>query len=136
MGFLKNLNIKLYEIKTFLISLLILFIYLSPYIVKNDSKFLIGDNLNVRIPTTKVLIEETIYLLNNSEVKEIMGGIKRGFLPSQYQFNFILYSIFSSENAYKINRIFMHLVAFIGMFLLIKKHFFKKKILNLEYLLL
>ena len=127
----KNLNFRLNEIKTILISLLILFIYLSPYIFKNDSKFLIGDNLNVRIPTTKVLIEGNyLFTENDYEVKEILGGIERGFLPSQYQFNFILYSIFSSENAYKTNRIFMHLIAFIGMFVLINKHFYKKN--NIE----
>ena len=67
--------------KIFISSLLLLFIYLSPYIFfLEDAKHLVGDNLNQHIPINKISVEsESLLVDSKSKVPFLMGGIERAF---------------------------------------------------------
>ena len=127
--------------KIFISSLLLLFIYLSPYIFfLEDAKHLVGDNLNQHIPINKILVEsESLLVDSKSKVPFLMGGIERAFLKSEFQFPLLIYKIFPIKIAYAVIRVLMHLVAFIGMYFFLMRYIFSEKdiglisILSLSY---
>ncbi len=107
--------------------LFFLFIYLSPYFnFFNDYKILVGDNLNQHVAINKILAHNgSLFIDAEEEVPFIMGGIKRGFLKTELNFGVLLYNFLSVELAYSINRIIMHLIAFFGFILLLKRYVFR-----------
>jgi hypothetical protein len=111
--------------KILLTSLLLLLIYLSPNLFfLDDSKYLVGDNLNQHIPINKILVEsEALSADSDVKVPYIMGGIERAYLKSELQFVFLIYKVFPIQIAYAIIRILMHLVAFFGMYFFLQMDF-------------
>jgi len=104
--------------KNFLLtSFLLLLIYLSPNLFfLDDSKYLVGDNLNQHISFNKILVEsEALSADSDAEFPYTMGGIERAYLKSELQFVFLIYKVFPIQIAYAIIRIFLHLVAFFSM---------------------
>lgn len=119
-----------------IISISLLFIYISPYLLSNDFKCLVADNLDQHIAINKILAnEDVLSVCSETEVPFIMGGIERGYLKSELNFSLLLYNTFSPLNAYRIIKIFMILVAFIGMFLLLNNFIFNKKNLYVSLLI-
>ncbi|MCD6579375.1 hypothetical protein J7L48_07845, partial [bacterium] len=55
-------------------------------------------------------------------IDQIMNGIPRGCMITGFNIHSILYRIFSPFIAYVINDLLMHIIAFLGMYLLLKKH--------------
>lgn len=110
------------------ISFLVLIVYISPYFNLFDNyKILIGDNLNQHVAINKILAKSgSLFIDANETVPYIMGGIKRGFLKTELNFGILLYKFFSVEFAYSLNRIIMHLIAFMGVIFLLKKYVFKE----------
>ena len=110
------------------LSLFFLFVYISPYFnLVNDYKILIGDNLNQHVAVNKILAQNgSLFVDAEEEVPFIMGGIKRGFLKTELNFGVLLYKFFSVELAYSINRIIMHLIAFVGFILFLKRYIFNE----------
>lgn len=117
--------------KILLTSLLLLLIYLSPNLFfLDDSKYLVGDNLNQHIPINKILVESKALSADSyAKVPYIMGGIERAYLKSELKFVFLIYKVFPIQIAYAIIRILMHLVAFFGMYFFLSRYvFFNKEI--------
>ncbi len=110
------------EIIYYLISLLIILFYFSPYFIwGQDCIIEIGDNLDGNIPYFKILAENAHKLGWNYEVvPQVMNGLpKSSFLP-QWNIITLLFYFFSPFIAYSIHLILMSLIAFIGMLLLLK----------------
>ena len=107
--------------------LFFLIVYISPYFnLFKDYKILVGDNLNQHVAINKILAQNSsLFVDAEEEVPFIMGGIKRGFLKTELNFGVLLYKFFSVELAYSTNRIIMHLIAFVGFILLLKRYVFK-----------
>ena len=122
------MNFNLESVKYFIsknafiiIALSILGIYLLPYYYNiENSKFLIHDNLDSNVVWFKNLAESGHLFNHKGGIIEItLNGLPRKFYPSDLNIRTITYYIFSPINAYCILKILIHLIAFIGMYLLV-----------------
>ena len=114
--------------KVFYFSVFILLVYLSPYYnFFTECKILIGDNLNQHVAINKILAHsESLFLDAEEIVPYLMGGVQRGFLKSEINFSVLTYNFLDVNFAYSLNRILLHLVAFFGILLLLKRYIFKE----------
>lgn len=107
------------------ITIIILSIYFLPFILLGDSAyFTIHDNLDGEY-VYKHLLVMTGQIFNFSTeaiIPNVMNGIPRSAYPSGLNVTTVLFYFFESHIAYIVNHIIVHLVAFWGMFLLLKKH--------------
>jgi hypothetical protein len=120
--------LKQYRYEIF--ALVVLLIYLSPNIFfPEEARHLIHDNLDSNVVWYKNLAESGKMFGDNNDLIDIsLGGIPRGCYPSEWNIMHLLYLIFPTQVAYNINSIIMHMVAFFGMLLLIRRYF--KRIKN------
>ena len=119
-----------------ILSAVILLIFLSPFFFKKDFKCLVGDNLNQHIAINSIIAQNDALCMQPEEiVPYIMGGIPRGFLKSELNFVFLLYKYLSTNNAYRIIKILICLVAFFGMLLFLNRYIFNYKNKSLTYLI-
>src|ERR1700722_6538021 len=109
------------------LALLLLFIYLSPYIVfPTHAHFLIHDNLDSEIGWYKMIAESGLTFSSNYTVfPNLFNGIPRGCMPSELDFYTILNLLCSPLLAYFLLVILQHLIAFFGMRLLLKDYIFR-----------
>lgn len=114
--------------KVLYFSVFILLVYLSPhYNFFVELKILIGDNLNQHVAINKILSDNgSLFAEAHKIVPYLMGGVQRGFLKSEINFSVLLYNFLDVSFAYSLNRIILHLVAFLGMLLLLKRYIFKE----------
>jgi hypothetical protein len=76
----------------------------------------------------KVLAESgQIFGSYDSKIDQVMNGIPRFTFPSEFNVIAILYLLFEPYSAYIINISFMHILAFIGMYLLLSRHALQKE---------
>ncbi|MDA3883766.1 MAG: DUF6044 family protein [Bacteroidales bacterium] len=105
----------------------IFIIYFFPYFVLGeDAYFFIHDNLDSDVVWYKIVAEnEHVFCISNENtIKQIMNGIPRNSLPSGYSLLTLLFIVCSPFCAFLINYMLTHIISFIGMFLLLKKHVF------------
>ena len=115
--------------KWLFLAFLVLAIYLSPNIFfPNEAHFLIHDNLDSNVVYYKNLAESGKMFASNLDViPNSLGGVPRAAYPTEYCLFVLLYLLFPALAAYNINILIMHLVAFLGMYLLIGKFVFKNE---------
>ena len=115
-----------YKQTYFLLGSIVILIYLSPFIIHGKSTYVVQyDSLDSIIPWYKILIESGMAFSKNSDIiPNMMNGLPRVSYPGEFSFIFILYSIFEPFTAYIINEFFIHVIAFLGMFLLVNKYIF------------
>jgi len=109
---------------------LILLSFLLPIIIlKEHAHIIIHDNLDSEFLYRHLLktSNTTLDFSSDAEIEQVMNGIPRSSLPSGLSFISLLFSVFNSFNAYLINHIIVHLIAFFGMFLLLKTLHTKKQ---------
>ena len=121
------MNLNLESVKYFIsknifliIALFILGIYLLPYYYDiENSKFLIHDNLDANVVIYKNLAESG-HLFNHSGgvIPRTLNVLSREYYPSDLNFKTILFYVFSPIHAYCILKVFIHIIAFLGMYLL------------------
>ena len=118
-----------------LFALLVLCIYLSPNIFFADkARYLIHDNLNSNTVWLKNLAASGQLLASNHAlVPNALGGLERAYYPSELNLLPWLYRFFTPLVAYNINICLIHLIAFIGMIMLLKSHFMRKEQETLAY---
>jgi hypothetical protein len=109
------------------LALLLIALYLSPYyILGEDMRVRIHDNLDSNVVWYKLMADtHTLFGGLHSVIPNIMNGLPRNALGSEFDIGVLLYAIFPPFTAYTINQTIMRYVAFFGMYLLIKKHLFK-----------
>ncbi len=119
---MKRLNRILFSDKHYLFYLLFL-IYLLPMLfLREDAYVTIHDNLDSEISWYTVLARSGVLFDPNAQVEQIMNGIPRVCLPSTWNVVTWLFVIFEPFTAYLVNYIFVHFIAFIGMYLLLFRH--------------
>jgi len=126
------MNLKTLAIKKntwIYVAIIVLLLYLLPFLVLwQDSPILIHDTLDAWVVDNKVLIESgQIFSGLDSIVPQMMNGLPRNVFASELNFFLWMQTSFGLFTAYIINIALMHFIAFIGMFLLLRKHVFKEK---------
>ena len=108
----------------FLVSGVIILVYILPYLISGkDAHLLIHDNLDSNFVYYKVLIDtHTLFSPNSTIIESFMGGIPRSSLPGEFDFFVLWFRLFGPLGAYIFNRIIVILIAFCGMYFLLKKH--------------
>lgn len=110
-------------------ALAVIFLYLSPlYILGQDAHVLILDNVDGAVASLKILAEsDLIFGPMDSVVPQIMNGLPRNTFGTEFNLQVWLYHFLPPFTAYVANLTLIHLVAFWGMWLLLKRHFLPEK---------
>lgn len=107
-------------------STLLLLSLLPLLIFQGQSVITIHDNLDSEIPIRVVLAKSGTMFDDRGEVEQIMNGLPRTAMTSGLNVVMLLFWLFPPLPAYIINYIFVHIVAFIGMYLLLRIHIIKE----------
>lgn len=122
MGYTQTIN----ERKLITIALIIITVYLSPqFLLGENAHIRIHDNLDSNLAWYKVLANSVELIGSvNSNIDQIMNGsLSRNAFASEFSLIVWLYALFPTMLAYGISQAITRYVAFLGMFLLLKKHF-------------
>ncbi|WP_100010289.1 DUF6044 family protein [Lentibacillus sediminis] len=116
----------IFKYKYIWIAGLILIAYLLPYyILGEDTHIRVHDNMDSNIVWYKVLAESgQIFTLTDSTLPYAIDGLPRSALPTPFDAVVWLYVLFEPMTAYTISQTIMRFGAFIGMYLLLKRHVF------------
>lgn len=116
-----NLYIRYYGMY---IGILIVILYVLPFIILGqDSYIIIHDNLDGEFIYRIILARNGYLFSSNATVEQIMNGIPRSVFPSGLNITIWLLLVLQPFTAYIVNMFLVRLVAFIGMYVLLKKHF-------------
>jgi hypothetical protein len=122
-------NIASDERKLLYISIAIILLYLSPlFILGENAHIRVHDNLDSNLAWYKVL-EDSGQLFGgvNSTIPQIINGLPRNALGTEFSGIVWLHTIFPTMIAYALSQSITRFFAFLGMFLLLKKHFLSEK---------
>jgi Protein of unknown function (DUF6044) len=122
-------NIASNELKLLYISIAIILLYLSPlFILGENAHIRVHDNLDSNLAWYKVL-EDSGQLFGgvNSTIPQIINGLPRNALGTEFSGIVWLHTIFPTMIAYALSQSITRFFAFLGMFLLLKKHFLSEK---------
>lgn len=109
-----------------------LFLLIIPYIfwfyLGEDSFVLILDNLDHEFVYIKILLEsENLFSFDfQGKIPAMMNGLPRYVFRSGWNLAFVIFYILPAIYAYITHHFVVHLVGYLGMFLLLKKYFIKK----------
>ncbi len=119
---LQNKSIWLYG------SIVSLILYLSPLLIYGGNlHFLVFDNLDSNVVWFKILAESgKIFASNNTIIPNMMNGLPRSCYGSEFNVILWLYYFFTPIQAYVINELLIHSVAFVSMYLFLDRYLFKE----------
>lgn len=120
-------NILSQEKKHLFFASFLLIIYVSPlFILGENAHIRVHDNLDSNIAWYKVLKESgQLYGNVNSVIPQIINGLPRNAFGTEFSGIEWLHNLFSSMLAYSISQTLTRIFAFLGMYLLLKRHFIK-----------
>jgi len=124
---MNSLN-KILLCKKFWISLSIVMIgiYLYP-LFSGHLHIPVYDNLDSNVVWNKILANSNkIFTSNNTIIPNMMNGIPRASYGSEFDILLWLYCFFEPQTAFIINELLIHIVAFIGSYLLLSKYIVPK----------
>ncbi|MCY8694905.1 DUF6044 family protein [Bacillus inaquosorum] len=106
------------------IALFLLLLYVSPlFILKEDAHIRVHDNLDSNIAWYKVLADSgEIVGKVDAAIPQIINGLPRDAFGTELSGIVWLHAFFSSMTAYAISQTITRVVAFFGMYVLLKKH--------------
>ncbi len=113
-----------------IIAFLLLAIFVSPlFILGEDAHIRVHDNLDSNLAWYKVLAMsgQLTGPLNGSISQIINGNLSRNAFGTEFSLIVWLYKLFPTMIAYALSQTITRVVAFIGMYLLLKKHFLYEK---------
>ncbi|PKM77572.1 MAG: hypothetical protein CVU90_06910 [Firmicutes bacterium HGW-Firmicutes-15] len=115
--------------KYIMLAVAVIFVYLSPlYIMGQDAHVLILDNVDGAVASLKVLAESgQIFGSMHSTVSAVMNGLPRNTFSTEFNLQVFLYWALPAFTAYVLNLTLVHLIAFLGMFLLLKRYVLPEK---------
>lgn len=113
------------ERRLILFALLVLAIYLSPlFILQENAHIRVHDNLDSNLAWYKVLAESgEMFGALESTIPQIINGVPRNTFGTEYSIIVWLHAFFPTMIAYGISQALTRVVAFFGMYLLLKRHF-------------
>lgn len=90
----------------------------------DEAYFRIHDNLDSEYVYLHLLTTHGVALSfdRNTVIDQVMNGLPRGFLRNGLNFTVLLFTILTSHWAYIVNYSFVHLMAFAGMYCLLRTH--------------
>jgi len=123
-----NMSTKFYNWlvnNSLLISIAIIIIYLSPYLILGKNAYICIYDILESLPMYKIIASDINYLLSSNDtiIPNCMAGLPRVSYPSEMNIQVWLYYFFDPFTAYIINAIILHLVAFISARLILKEQF-------------
>ncbi|PIE79510.1 MAG: hypothetical protein CSA11_11805, partial [Chloroflexi bacterium] len=117
-----------------LITLLFVFLfvlYLLPVVLlQEDAYIFILDNLDGEFSWRVALAEYGMLFDYDANIDAIMNGLPRSMLPGGANLTWSLFYFFKPLTAYSINYVAIHTVAFVGMFVLLKRYFLREEKLH------
>ncbi|WP_251027574.1 DUF6044 family protein [Bacillus sp. ISL-41] len=115
------------ERKLIIFSLIVISLFLSPYfILGDDAHIRVHDNLDSNLAWYKVLAESgQIAGSLDARIPQIINGLPRNALGTEYSLIVWLYVWFPTMIAYGISQGITRFIAFLGMYLVLKDHFTK-----------
>lgn len=113
------------ETRWIIFSLCIIFLYLSPlFILGENAHIRVHDNLDSNIAWYKVLSNSgQLFGTIDASIPQIINGLPRGALGSELTGIVLLHHFLPTMAAYAISQAITRIFAFIGMYLLLRKHF-------------
>lgn len=110
--------------KLIIVAIFIICLYMSPlFVLGQNAHVVILDNLDGAVASLKVLAEGgQVFGGLHSTVPAMMNGLPRNVFGTEFNLQVLLYWAFPPFIAYVINLLLIHLVAFAGMYLLLKAH--------------
>lgn len=122
-------KIASFEKKLLYIALCIILLYLSPlFFLGENAHIRVHDNLDSNLAWYKVLKESgQMFGGVNSTIPQIINGLPRNALGTEFSGIVWLHAIFPTMIAYTISQSVTRFFAFAGMYLLLKKHFLLEK---------
>ncbi|NPC93005.1 hypothetical protein HOO54_12380 [Bacillus sp. WMMC1349] len=108
----------------FFIAFSVIIIYMLPvYILNEDAHLRVHDNLDSNIAWYKVLAESgQLHGGVKAVIPQIMNGLPRDAFGTEWSGIVWLHALFPSMTAYAISQSITRIFAFIGMYLLLKRH--------------
>jgi hypothetical protein len=115
------------ERKLIIFSLIVISLFLSPcFILGDDAHIRVHDNLDSNLAWYKVLAESgQIAGSLDARIPQIINGLPRNALGTEYSLIVWLYVWFPTMIAYGISQGITRFIAFLGMYLVLKDHFTK-----------
>ncbi len=117
------------EQRLLFLAFLIIGIYLSPlFILGENAHIRVHDNLDSNLAWYKVLVNSgELFGALNSTIPQIINGLPRNAFGTEWSGIVWLHALFPTMIAYALSQTITRVVAFIGMYLLLKSHFVKEK---------
>lgn len=111
------------------ISFMTMLWYLSPLLFNNGVFYVpVFDNLDSTVVWYKILAESgMIFADNNAIVPNMMNGLPRSSYPGEFNVILWLYYFFDPKIAFIINEVTIHIVAFVSMFVFLKRYVVKER---------
>ncbi|MBD1381755.1 DUF6044 family protein [Metabacillus arenae] len=111
------------------LSLFILLLYLSPlFILGEHAHIRVHDNLDSNLAWYRVLTNSgQLFGSIEAVIPQIINGLPRNAFSTELSGLVLLYSFFPTMTAYTLSQAITRVIAFIGMYLLLKKHFLKEE---------
>lgn len=99
--------------------------YLFWFLLGEDSYVLIHDNLDSEFVYIKLLLEsnDLLGLSQDSKIWATMNGIDRSFFRSGFNLTFLIFSLLPAFYAYVFQHMIVHIIGYVGMFVLLKRYF-------------
>jgi hypothetical protein len=107
----------------------LLILYLSPlYLLGENAHIRVHDNLDSNIAWYRVLVRSgELFGPIDAVVPQIINGLPRNAFGTEFSGIVWLHALLPSMTAYSISQTITRIVAFIGMYLLLKRHFVKEE---------
>lgn len=113
-----------------ILALLIIALWVAPYFILGENAHMrITDNMDSNIAWYKVLMNSgQLFGSINANIPQIINGqLSRNAMYSEFYGIVELFRFFPSETAYGLNQTISRLIAFLGMYLLLKKYVVKEE---------
>ena len=116
-------TVLLKEHRYLIAAFIVIALYLAPfYILGENTPTLVHDNLDSNVAWFTILADSgQLFDSMDAAIPQVMNGIPRNSFGSEFNVIQWLYLFFEPYTAYIINLTLMHLVAFIGMYLLLSR---------------
>ena len=116
-------TVFLKEHRYLIAALIVIALYFAPfYILGENTPTLVHDNLDSNVVWFTILADSgQLFDSMDAAIPQVMNGIPRNSFGSEFNVIQWLYLFFEPYTAYIINLTLMHLVAFIGMYLLLSR---------------
>lgn len=118
----RNASDRAMERRAVLAALAVLAVYLSPlFILGEDAHLRVHDNLDSNIAWYKVLHNSGQWFgKRDAVIPQVIGGLPRDAYGTEFSGLLLLHGLFPSMTAYAISQALTRLIAFLGMFLLLR----------------